>query len=248
MRIILLDLKKYRIFASAFRTLLVFSLILGIISLGASAYYYSEEYAAAMLEQSEKKIVVIDAGHGGEDSGAVGVTGIYEKDLNLSIAKELGELFINEGYAVVYTRTQDKLLYSEKENIKGIRKISDLKNRCKIAAEYKNSLFISIHMNSFSNPKYKGLQVYYSPKNDESRLLAESVQSRVREEIQKENNRKIKKGEGMYILENIENVGILVECGFLTNPEECEKLAQKEYQKSLSFSIFCGIIDYIEKN
>jgi N-acetylmuramoyl-L-alanine amidase len=103
-------------------------------------------------------------------------------------------------------------------------------------------------MNSFSNSKYSGLQVYYSPKNDESRLLAESVQSRVREEIQKENNRKIKKGEGMYILENIENVGILIECGFLTNPEECEKLGQKEYQKSLSFSIFCGIIDYIEKN
>jgi N-acetylmuramoyl-L-alanine amidase len=95
-RIILLDLKKYGILASVFRVLLVFLLIFGIISLAANGYYLSEEYAMAMIEQSEKKIVVIDAGHGGEDSGAVGISGIYEKDLNLYIAKELGELFINE--------------------------------------------------------------------------------------------------------------------------------------------------------
>ncbi len=246
MRIILFDLKKYRIFASVLRSVLILFLILGVISLGARAYYSSDEYIEAMIEESEKKIIIIDAGHGGEDSGAVGINGILEKDLNLTIAKEVGSLFTKEGYAVVYTRTKDKLLYEDHENIKGIRKISDLRNRCKIAAEYPNALFISIHMNSFSNSKYSGLQVYYSPENDESRLLASSVQQSVKNSLQTENERKIKKGEGMYVLENVENTAILIECGFLTNPAECKKLSEKEYQKSLSFSIFCGIIEYIE--
>lgn len=248
MRIILFDLKKYRILTEVFRAFLVLLLIFGVISLGARAYYSSDEYVEAMIEESEKRIVIIDAGHGGEDSGAVGINGILEKDLNLTIAKEVGELFTKEGYAVVYTRTKDKLLYEEHENIKGIRKISDLKNRCKIAAEYPNALFVSIHMNSFSNAKYSGLQVYYSPENEESRLLASSVQQSVKNSLQTENERKIKKGEGMYVLENIENTAILIECGFLTNPEECKKLSEKEYQKSLSFSIFCGIIEHIENN
>lgn len=248
MRIILFDLKKYRILGDILRGALVLALILGVINLGAYAYYASDEYAEAMIEASEKRTVIIDAGHGGEDSGAIGVSGVLEKDLNLEIATELGELFTKEGYAVVYTRTKDKLLYEEHQNIKGIRKISDLKNRCKIAAEYPNSLFVSIHMNSFSNQKYSGLQVYYSPKNEESRNLASAVQTSVKNSLQTENERKIKKGEGMYVLENVDNVAILIECGFLTNPDECEKLSQKEYQKSLSFSIFCGIIEYIEKN
>lgn len=248
MRIILFDLKKYRILGDVLRGALVLALIWGVINLGAYAYYASDEYVEAMIEASEKRTVIIDAGHGGEDSGAIGVSGVLEKDLNLEIAAELGELFTKEGYAVVYTRTKDKLLYEEHQNIKGIRKISDLKNRCKIAAEYPNSLFVSIHMNSFSNQKYSGLQVYYSPKNEESRNLASSVQTSVKNSLQTENERKIKKGEGMYVLENVDNVAILIECGFLTNPDECEKLSQKEYQKSLSFSIFCGIIEYIEKN
>jgi N-acetylmuramoyl-L-alanine amidase len=245
-RIIVFDLKKYAIFLAALRYILVFVLIFGIISFGALAYYSSDEYIEAMHLMTEEKIIIIDAGHGGEDCGAIGVTGVYEKDLNLIIAKELGALLEAEGYAVVYTRTQDKLLYMESENIKGIRKISDLKNRCKIAKEYPNALFVSIHMNSFSNAKYSGLQVYYSPDSEESRALAATVQAKVKDSLQKENERKIKKGEGMYVLENVENTAILIECGFLTNREECEKLSEKEYQKALSFSIFCGIIDYIE--
>ena len=246
-RVVLVNLKKYRFLLNAFRVIFLVALVLLSGFLGSRAYFSSDEYRAAMIEASEKKIIIIDAGHGGEDCGAIGVSGVYEKDLNLTIAKELGALFEKEGYAVVYTRSDDKLLYKEEENIKGIRKMSDLKNRCKIAAEYPEALFISIHMNSFQSAKYSGLQVYYSPESEESRLLAASVQNSVKDSLQKDNNRKIKKGEGMYVLENVENTAILIECGFLTNPDECEKLEEKEYQKSLSFSIFCGIIDYIEK-
>lgn len=194
-----------------------------------------------------EKIIIIDAGHGGEDPGAVGVDGSLEKDINLEIALQIGKMLEAEDFIVVYTRTDDRLLYTEEENIKGIRKISDLKNRCKVAERYPESMFISIHMNSFGSEKYSGLQVYYSENNEQSRALADSIQNKVREDLQTNNNRVIKAGKDMYILENIQNNAVLIECGFLTNKEECKKLSEKEYQKQLSFSIVCGIIEYMDK-
>ena len=193
-----------------------------------------------------EKIVILDAGHGGEDSGTVGKNGRLEKDLNMEIALEMGAIFEEKGYIVVYTRTDDRLLYKESENIKGLRKISDLKNRCKVAERYPESVFISIHMNSFGDERYSGLQVYYQAEKEESRLLADTIQQRVISEVQPENNRKVKAGKDMYLLENMQNTAVLVECGFLSNFDECEKLSEKEYQKRLSFSLVCAIIDYIE--
>ena len=171
---------------------------------------------------------------------------MYEKDLNLAVANEIGTLLTERGYAVIYTRKDDRLLYTEEENIRGRRKVSDLKNRCKIAAEYPNSIFISIHMNSFGMSKYSGTQTYYSKNNEGSEYLASCVQSSVKNNLQPTNTRKIKEGRDIYVLENIDNVGILIECGFLTNSEECEKLSEKEYQKRLSLAIVCGIIEYKE--
>ena len=189
--------------------------------------------------------IILDAGHGGEDAGATGVNGALEKDLNLSMSKILGEMLIDKGFAVIYTRSEDKMLYAEFENIKGLRKISDLKNRCKVAKNYPNALFVSIHMNTFGDSQYSGLQVYYSENNQDSQALAEAIQSNVRKEVQPSNNRKIKPGKSIYVLENVENTAVLIECGFLSNMEEAEKLSEKEYQKLLSFSIICGIIEYI---
>jgi N-acetylmuramoyl-L-alanine amidase len=194
-----------------------------------------------------EKIIILDAGHGGEDPGAIGVNGKYEKDLNLQMVQEIGAILEEKGYIVVYTRTDDRLLYAEDENIKGIRKISDLKNRCKAANKYSDSIFVSIHMNSFGDGRYSGLQVYYSPDDEDSINLANKIQLTVKERLQKENNRVTKNGEGIYLLENTEPTSVLIECGFLTNKEECEKLSEKEYQKELSFSIVCGIIEYIEE-
>jgi N-acetylmuramoyl-L-alanine amidase len=96
--------------------------------------------------------------------------------------------------------------------------------------------------------KYSGLQVYYRPKDDESRELASSIQTNVKSELQPENNRAIKSGEKMYLLENLQNCSVLIECGFLSNTAECEKLSKKEYQKELCSAIICGIIDYKETN
>ena len=165
----------------------------------------------------------------------------------MAIAKTLGSDLEAAGFSVIYTRTDDRLLYNADENIKGIRKISDLKNRCKIAAEYPEAMFVSIHMNSYGDAKYSGLQVYYSCNNQKSEALASSVQSTVKSELQKDNQRVVKSGEAIYILKNTNNPSILIECGFLTNPEECEKLSQKEYQKRLSLAIVYGIINYKEQ-
>lgn len=233
---------------NAFVSIFIIMLVLMSTVIGAVAGVLGENLADVSANALPyEKLIVIDAGHGGEDSGAVGVNGALEKDLNLQITLEIGKALEEKGYVVVYTRTDDRLLYTEEENIKGIRKISDLKNRCKIAARYPNSVFVSIHMNSFGSSKYSGLQVYYSEKNDESRLLADSIQNKVINDLQKTNNRVTKPGKDMYILENIDNTAVLIECGFLSNKEECEKLSEKEYQKELSFSIVCAIIEYIEK-
>ena len=193
------------------------------------------------------RVIIIDAGHGGEDPGAIGINGTYEKDINLAISMTLGEELKSRGYTVVYTRTEDKMLYLPEENIKGMRKISDLKNRCKITAEYENCIVISIHMNSYGASQYSGLQVYYSDENEESRVLASKIQNSVKKELQPNNNRNIKSGKSLYLLENSSGTAVLIECGFLSNEKECARLSEKEYQKQLSFSIICGIIEYINQ-
>ena len=220
-------------------------LIISIIGFIGSEIFEKSK-ASTMVSQSVGKVIIIDAGHGGEDSGAVGINGIYEKDLNLTIAMTIGEELKNRGYTVIYTRTEDKMLYLPEENIKGMRKISDLKNRCKLTEKYDDPIFVSIHMNSYGASKYSGLQVYYSDENESSRELATKIQNSVRKDLQPENKRQIKKGSSLYLLENARGTAVLIECGFLTNEKECEKLSEKEYQKRLSFSIICGIIEYIE--
>ena len=236
--------RTIRAFAGISLALIVLiSIVIGFIGKSYEDIIISSKADALPYE----KIIILDAGHGGEDPGAVGANGLYEKDLNLQFAFEIGKALEEKGYIVVYTRTEDRLLYKEEENIKGIRKISDLKNRCQIAERYPDSIFVSIHMNSFGSSKYSGLQVYYSQKNNNSQALADLIQNKVISDLQPNNNRVIKPGNDMYILENINNTAVLIECGFLTNQDECKKLSEKEYQKELSFSIVCGIIEYIEK-
>jgi len=245
LKIITLNLKShYKKGLSIVKFVAVILTVILISNVFSGIYVSSEEYKETLSEITEKSTVIIDAGHGGEDCGAIGVSGIYEKDLNLKIAAELGNILSENGFAVVHTRTKDALLYTEEENIYGMRKISDLKNRCKIGAEYPNAIYISIHMNSYKSANCTGLQVYYSQNNNSSMALATCIQQNVKSKLQPDNNRQIKVGKGIYLLENLSNPAILVECGFLTNPEECEKLSKKEYQKQLSFAIFCGIIDY----
>ena len=190
--------------------------------------------------------VIIDAGHGGEDGGTSGKNGILEKELNLDIAKKLNALFGAAGVNTVMTRSDDRLLYDPLSDYKGRKKILDMQKRLKIAYEYENAIFISIHMNSFPEEKYSGLQVYFSKNNAESERLAKSVQRTTAFYLMPKNNRKIKLGKDIFLLDRISSPAILIECGFLSNTKECELLCTEEYRNELAFWIFYSIISEIQ--
>ena len=233
MRIYVIDAKRVRRTLSFLLTVFISALVTVAILVHVDANTSGEASAPVVESPDRITTVIIDAGHGGEDPGAIGGDGIYEKDLNLSIAMLLGEELKSRGYEVILTRTDDRMLYSESENIKGMRKLSDLKNRCKIAAEHPEALFVSLHMNTFGSSEYSGLQVYYSEKNEDGKLLASMVQDSVKDQLQGDNHRSIKKSSGIYLLDNIKSTAILVECGFLSNLEEEAKLRNPNYQKKL---------------
>ena len=203
----------------------------------------------AAAEPAAGVVFVLDAGHGGEDCGALGADGTQEKQLNLAITQMLGELLTAAGQRVVYTRTEDKLLYTEEQNIRGQRKMYDLRNRLEIAEGQSGAVLVSIHMNKFTDPQYSGLQVYYGKAAAGSRLLAEKIQATVRADLQPTNRRTTKAaGEEIYLLHRASMPAVLIECGFLSNPAECQKLSDKNEQKRLSFSIFCAMMEYISED
>ena len=192
----------------------------------------------------ESVTVILDAGHGGEDAGTIGENGVLEKDLNLLMAEEIALFLRAAGVTVILTRTEDKLLYKESENIKGYRKIYDLRNRLLVARAYPEALFVSLHMNAFPAKQYSGTQVYYSQNTEESRHIAQEIQAVVQKHLQPENNREIKPaGDSIYLLDEAESPAVLIECGFLSNPEECERLTEEDYRKRLSFLISCAIMN-----
>lgn len=194
------------------------------------------------LDQMIEKTVIIDAGHGGEDPGAV-VGSVFEKDINLAVALYLGELFESGGYKVVYTRKEDKMLYLPGQSDR--KKYFDLYNRVKIAEENENAILLSIHVNRFSSPKYSGLQVFYSNNCSESKILATHIQEKSRI-IQPNNNRVAKDSKGsIYVLDKYDGIGVLIECGFLSNADELEKLCSDNYRRELALTIFLAVSEYI---
>lgn len=226
----------------------VVSLVLITSVIGKTMLYsYRRDPDLLEVSASNKEVtIVIDAGHGGEDSGAVGYDGILEKDLNLSLSREISQILDCFGVKVIMTREEDKLLYKENENIKGQRKQFDLKNRYLIASNAENPIFVSIHMNKFPKEEYRGLQVYYSPNNLGSRELAYSIQADVIKYLQKDNNRKIKNsGNDIYLLSRLSCPAVLIECGFLSNYEDTKKLADEKYRRQLAFVISNAILENI---
>ncbi len=199
------------------------------------------------ITSAEKTLpnIIIDAGHGGEDGGASTASGVLEKDLNLAISLYLKAFLEQSGFKVTLTRDDDYAIYDEGSNTLREKKQSDLKNRAEICNNDKNNIYISIHQNKFEQSKYKGTQVFYSSNNEVSKPLAEAMQNTVKELIQKDNDRKIKPSNGaIYILDKAQVPCVLIECGFLSNPEEASLLATADYQKQLSFALFLGFLDY----
>lgn len=212
----------------------------------AKSFYYIDTMASNLSGHADRTIV-IDAGHGGEDSGAVSGSGLYEKDVNLAIAKQVGEMLELSGYPVIMTREEDISIHNEGLSTVRERKVSDLHNRLKIVQEQgENCVLISIHQNHFSESKYFGAQVFYSPNNADSSVLAEAIRSQVTSLTQPDNHRKSKPAtNSIYLLWNAEIPAVIVECGFLSNPEEAQKLSESRYQQQLAFSIYTGIVEYL---
>ncbi len=197
------------------------------------------------------RLLMIDPGHGGEDGGASSDGGLVEKDVNLAVSENISSLCLLFGVPSDMTRCDDRLLYDkydDLEDYKGKKKSYDLKNRLRATEESEADLFLSVHMNKFSDPKYSGLQVYYSPGNDDSEKLAGVVQSYVKNHLQPQNNREAKKaGSSIYLLDRMSIPAILVECGFLSNPEESSLLSQSEYRAKLSVSVFVPLLEYFSR-
>lgn len=192
-----------------------------------------------------KPLIIIDAGHGGKDGGAVAPDGTEEQYLNLAIALKLNDYLIEKGYETLLVRDDDNSVHDVTANTIREQKVSDIKNRLKISESYKNSIFVSVHQNYFTESKYSGTQVFYSPNNPESEILASYVQKSVVKKLQPDNTRQIKKcDKSVYLMYKTNAVAILAECGFLSNSEELEKLKNEDYQKKMALAIGDGIIDY----
>lgn len=191
--------------------------------------------------------VILDPGHGGEDGGAVGADGTLEKDINLSIAKKLQQLLLTSGFSVRMIRDSDVSIYSNGVGTIKEKKVSDLKNRLNIANESENNILISIHQNKFPRCQYNGTQVFYSENNPGSKELAENIRESITGFLQPDNKRKTKPAtKDIYILYNCKNVAVMVECGFLSNDAELQKLKDEIYQDEMAFSIYCGFLEYIK--
>lgn len=189
--------------------------------------------------------IIIDAGHGGEDGGASSAAGILEKDINLDICLTLEKMLVQGGYNVVMTRKDDSSIHDVDADTTRERKVSDIQNRVEITNSDSKNILVSVHQNHFSESQYFGTQVFYSKNNVLSSVLAENIRTAVNCLLQPDNNRKCKAADNVYLLDHANVPAVIVECGFLSNPDEAYKLSQNEYKNNLAYAIYLGIVEYI---
>ena len=190
-------------------------------------------------------VVAIDSGHGGIDPGKIGVGGIYEKDINLAIAVRLKKLLEQSGITVIMTRSDDSGLYDDNDTNK---KAADMKKRCSIINESKADVAISIHQNSYVSESSKGAQVFYYKKSEEGKKLAGIIQRYMLEKVDSSNKRVEKADSTYYMLLHTSVPTVIVECGFLSNPGEADKLNNDSYQQKIAHAIHGGVIEYLTEH
>ncbi len=209
-------------------------------------YNKSPVYLSVHADEAPYKTVIIDAGHGGEDGGASSAAGLLEKEVNLDIANILCDMLRASGIDTVMTRVDDRLLYDRNVDFKGRKKKLDLAARLNVAQSTPDAIFVSIHMNSYPNPKYSGLQVWYSQNDPDSEVLAELIRNTNTKMLQPNNKRAITAaGSSIFILNNAPCPAVLVECGFLSNAEEAARFESDEYKQKVAFVIFCSISEFL---
>ena len=229
------------------RVIFLFSAVflpIGIFMFQMSNNSIKKQTIETMSMPVTSKTIVLDAGHGGEDGGAVSSNGISESNINLKIVLKLQNLLEQSGTIVILTRSDENAIYDIEAKTLKQKKISDIHNRVKIGNESSADLFVSIHLNKIPQQQYDGWQTFYKQGSEEGKKLAISIQNNLNEAIQKENNRVAKTIENIYIIKHVEIPITIVECGFLSNPTEEKKLLEDDYQNRLAWGIYNGIIDY----
>ena len=203
-----------------------------------------EKTAQTVALPATNKVIVVDAGHGSPDEGAESSSGTTEAQINLKIALKLQNLLEQSGSTVILTRSDENEIYDSGSDSIREKKISDMKNRVKIGNNSTADIFVSIHLNKIEQTQYYGWQTFYNKINENSKKLATCVQNSLNEAMQKENKRVPAQLNTVYLMKYVEIPITIVECGFLSNPEEEKLLQTDEYQDKLAWGIYTGINDY----
>ena len=219
--------------------IIILAVVLGVFC-GLFRICAKEPVSAVPTDSSN--VFIIDPGHGGMDSGAVGTSGVLEKDINLQVALKLKSLLEEKGKTVLMTRETDKSLHTTNSKKIRTQKRSDLEYRKNMITANNGATFVSIHMNKFEQSKYRGAQVFYAD-NDKSRALGENIQKALREGIDDGNERVAKTiPSDVFILKGVTSPAVIVECGFLSNPDEEKLLTEDNYQNLLAQCILNGLL------
>ncbi len=224
-----------------------FEVIMAVVLL-VGAYFFAREGAHMVENRKALKgeiCIVIDAGHGGDDPGKIGINKEKEKDINLKIAKKLQQLLEQEGLKIVMTREDGNGLYQQSSNNK---KVEDMRRRCEIITEAKPVFTVSIHQNSYPQESVKGAQVFYYGQSKEGKELAETLQKTLVAQLDPQNHRQAKANDSYYMLKRTSSPIVIVECGFLSNPEESAKLSDEEYQQKMADCICMGVFEYLGRD
>ena len=231
-------------FLSKKRIVLHASLLIAVVSIGIFQMNLKEESIETVALPVSNKVIVLDAGHGNPDGGAVSTNGISEAEINLKIALKLQNLLEQSGATVILTRSDENGIYdADKTKLKN-QKVSDIKNRVKIGNSSSADIFVSIHLNKIPQSQYSGWQTFFKSGSEQGEKLATLIQENLNKTIEKENNRVPMKLDNVYIVKNVEIPLTIVECGFLSNEEEERKLQEDDYQDKLAWGIYNGIINY----
>ena len=220
---------------------LLYCLMVGLVFMLILFFMQNSDSVAVFRNADTRQTLIIDAGHGGFDGGAQAPDGTAEQYINLCISNDLYALCGLFGESSIRTRTDEKALVYDAGRTIRENKTADIRARKTIAESVPNGVFLSIHLNKFDQPQYYGAQTFYSTRNEASELYAETIQNTLVLGIQNNNNRKAKPApQTVFLTQQLNCPAVIVECGFLSNPTELDRLKETDYQKKLALCIFCG--------
>ncbi len=211
-----------------------------LLLLGACLFAKESPFMVGSGNAREGQVcIVVDAGHGGDDPGKIGINKAKEKEINLKIAMKLKDLLEKDGIKIIMTREDDNGLYQPSSKN---QKVEDMRRRCEIISQAKPVFTVSIHQNSYPDEAVKGAQVFYYGQSKEGKKLAETLQESLVGQLDQKNHREAKANESYYLLKKTESPTVIVECGFLSNYEEAELLSTDAYQDKVAKAVEMGIL------